>query len=92
MTTKVFRNDVTVSSTKVCDVTLVIDVQDLNSSIVLVDDVKVDGSSGADLHRCVLFHVVVIIIALVLWGGGKFNKMFYHMLHCLAVSDSSSIM
>ena len=89
MTTKVFRNDVTVSSTKVCDVTLVIDVQDLNRSIVLVDNVKVDGSSGADLHRCVLFHIVVIIIALVLWGQIQLKVLSY--FNCWAVSNSVSL-
>ena len=89
MTTKVFRNDVTVSSTKVGDVTLVIDVQDLNGSIVFVNDVKVDGSSGADLHRCVLFHIVVIIIALVLWGQIQLKVLSY--FNCWAVSNSVSL-
>ena len=89
MTTKVFRNDVTVSSTKVGDVTLVIDVQDLNGSIVFVNDVKVDGSSGADLHRCVLFHIVVIIIALVLWGQIQLKVLSY--FNCRAVSNSVNL-
>ena len=89
MTTKVFRNDVTVSSTKVGDVTLVIDVQDLNGSIVFVNDVKVDGSSGADLHRCVLFHIVVIIIALVLWGQIQLKVLSY--FNCWAVSNSVNL-
>jgi hypothetical protein len=52
---------------EVGDVTLVVHVQYLNGSVVLVDDVQVDGRAGTDLHRGVLLPVVVVVDFVLLY-------------------------
>jgi hypothetical protein len=52
---------------EVGDVTLVVDVQYLNGSVVLVDDVQVDGRTGTDLHRGVLLTIVVVVDFVLLY-------------------------
>ncbi len=63
------------SSVEVRHVALVIDVQHLNGSVILVHNVKVNRCTGTDLHRCVLFAVVIVVpISLVLLDSHLVKK------------------